>query len=54
MRFQLRLILALAFTGFFGTLSAQITSGTIDYNESSTFDFGDWMDKERKEQMAKR
>ncbi|MFT6512200.1 MAG: GLPGLI family protein [Neolewinella sp.] len=54
MRFQLRLILALVFTGFFGTLSAQITSGTIDYNESSTFDFGDWMDKERKEQMAKR
>lgn len=54
MRIQLRLILALAFVGFLGTLSAQITSGTIDYNESFTFDFGDWMDKERKEEMAKR
>lgn len=35
-------------------LSAQITSGTIDYNESYTFDFGDWMDAERKKEMEKR
>lgn len=54
MRIQLRFILAIVFMGFFGALSAQITSGTIDYNESFTFDFGDWMDKARKEQMAKR
>ena len=54
MRFSLRFILALAFVSFFGSLSAQITSGTIDYNESFTFEFGDWMDKERKEEMAKR
>lgn len=54
MQLRPRLILALALTAFFGTLSAQITSGTIDYNESFTFDFGDWMDKNRKEEMAKR
>lgn len=54
MQISLRFILFFAFAGFFGSLSAQITSGTIDYNESFTFDFGDWMDKERKEEMAKR
>lgn len=35
-------------------LSAQITSGTIDYNESYTFDFGDWMSAERKKEMEAR
>jgi GLPGLI family protein len=46
------LILALVFT--MGTLSAQITSGTIDYNESFSFEIGDWMPKDRKEEMLKR
>ncbi|MEL7162328.1 MAG: GLPGLI family protein, partial [Bacteroidota bacterium] len=35
-------------------LSAQITSGTINYNESFTFDFGDWMSADRKKEMEKR
>lgn len=35
-------------------LTAQISSGTIDYNESFAFDFGDWMDKERKAEMQRR
>jgi len=46
------LLLALVFG--LGNLSAQITSGTIDYNESFTFEIGDWMSKERKEEMLKR
>ncbi|MFT7121274.1 MAG: GLPGLI family protein [Neolewinella sp.] len=43
------LALLLAFT----PLSAQITSGTIDYNESFTFDIGDWMSADRKKEMEK-
>ncbi|SER01666.1 GLPGLI family protein [Neolewinella agarilytica] len=35
-------------------LSAQITSGTINYNESFTFDLGDWMPADRKKEMEKR
>lgn len=35
-------------------LSAQITSGTINYNESYTFEFGDWMSAERKKEMEAR
>ncbi|TXF88565.1 GLPGLI family protein [Neolewinella aurantiaca] len=54
MQFQFRFLFALLFLGFTGVLSAQITSGTIDYNESFTFDFGDWMPKDRKEEMKKR
>ena len=54
MRVQPKSILFFLFICCFGSLAAQITSGTIDYNESFTFDFGDWMDKERKEEMAKR
>ena len=50
MRFTLLLFVALLVT----PLSAQITSGTIDYNESYTFDFGDWMDEARKKEMEKR
>ena len=50
MRFSLLLALLLSGTW----LTAQITSGTIDYNESYTFDFGDWMDAERKKEMERR
>ncbi|MEO0732558.1 MAG: GLPGLI family protein [Bacteroidota bacterium] len=35
-------------------LTAQITSGTINYNESFTFEFGDWMPADRKKEMEKR
>lgn len=35
-------------------LAAQISSGTIDYTEHYTFDFGDWLSKEQKEEMQKR
>lgn len=35
-------------------LSAQITSGTIDYNESYSFDFGEWMSADRKKEMEAR
>lgn len=51
---QFLLLFVLVLVATFTPLSAQITSGTIDYNESFTFDFGDWMSKERKEEMAKR
>lgn len=51
---QFSLLLVLALCATFSPLSAQITSGTIDYNESFTMDFGDWMSKERKEEMEKR
>lgn len=51
---SLSLLFILALMVSFLPLSAQITSGTIDYNESFTFDFGDWMSKERKEEMQKR
>ena len=34
-------------------LPAQIRSGTIDYTEKYTFEFGDWMDKEQKERLEK-
>ncbi|WP_020569848.1 GLPGLI family protein [Neolewinella persica] len=49
-RFTLFLTLVLGL----GTVSAQITSGTIDYNESFTFELGDWMPQDRKEEMLKR
>jgi len=35
-------------------LSAQITSGTINYNESFSMDFGDWLSADRKKEMEKR
>lgn len=35
-------------------LSAQITSGTINYNEHFSFDFGDWMSLDRKKEMEAR
>ena len=47
------LFLVLASVAAF-TLSAQINSGTIDYTEHFTFDIGDWMSKEQKEEMLKR
>ena len=50
MRSLLLFILVLALT----PLSAQITSGTIDYNESYSFDFGDWMSADRKKEMEAR
>ena len=50
----MRTLIVLALALLLTPLSAQITSGTIDYNESYTFDFGDWMDAERKKEMEKR
>lgn len=47
-------LFVLALLAAFSPLSAQITSGTIDYNESFSFEFGDWMSKERREEMEKR
>lgn len=35
-------------------LTAQITSGTIDYTESFTFELGDWLPADRKKQMEER
>lgn len=49
-RFFLLIVLFVAIA----PLSAQITSGTIDYNESFTFELGDWMPQDRKEEMLKR
>ena len=50
---RLLLLTTLLFSGFSG-LHAQINSGTIDYVEHFTFDIGDWMSKEQKEEMQKR
>jgi GLPGLI family protein len=35
------------------SLGAQISSGTIDYNERYYFEMGDWVSKERKEEIKK-
>jgi|GEM_PF-1943511 len=51
---QISCLFLLALLAVCTPLYAQITSGTIDYNESFTFDFGDWMSKDRKEEMEKR
>ncbi|MEM9930736.1 MAG: GLPGLI family protein, partial [Bacteroidota bacterium] len=54
MTFTIRFaLLALAIL-FFTPLQAQITSGTIDYNVHMTFELGDWMPQDRKEEMLKR
>lgn len=50
----MRILLYLCLALLAKPLASQITSGTIDYNESYTFDFGDWMDAERKKEMEKR
>lgn len=50
----MKLYFSLALALLLLPLCAQITSGTIDYNESYTFDFGDWLDAERKKEMEKR
>lgn len=50
----MRILFYLAIALFATPLTAQITSGTITYNESYTFDFGDWLDAERKKEMEKR
>lgn len=54
MHFIQRFTLFLFLVFCLGTVSAQITSGTIDYNESFSFELGDWMPKDRKEEMLKR
>jgi len=51
---QISCLFLLALLAVCTPLYAQITSGTIDYNESFSFDFGDWMSKDRKEEMEKR
>lgn len=48
------LLLSLFLAAALGPLNAQINSGTIDYNESYTFEWGDWMPKDRLEEMKKR
>jgi GLPGLI family protein len=48
------LIFTLVLAAALGPLHAQINSGTIDYNESYSFEWSDWMSKERKEEMKKR
>lgn len=49
-----RFFLLIALLATIVPLTAQITSGTIDYNESFTFELGDWMPQDRKEEMLKR
>ena len=48
-----RLLFTLAALAATLTATAQISSGTIDYREHTEFDFGDWMDAERKKEMMK-
>lgn len=45
---------ALLLLFFAPALEAQISSGTIDYNERYYFEMGDWMPKERKDEIMKR
>ncbi len=54
MTFLQRLALLTLMIACFSPLSAQITTGTIDYNVHMTFELGDWMPQDRKEEMLKR
>lgn len=54
MHSSLTALLLFAAIAFSTTTTAQITSGTIDYIEHRSFDFGDWMSLDRKKEMEAR
>ncbi len=47
-------VLFLIIFSFSVPVCAQITSGTIDYTERRSFEFGDWMDAARRKEMEAR
>ncbi|NJC24989.1 GLPGLI family protein [Neolewinella antarctica] len=51
MNFTLRTVSCFLLLTVSFCLSAQISSGTINYTEHRSFDFGDWMDAARKKQL---